>query len=66
MKLFRYLKVYSYGDCADEFLVYAKTKLEAIEKLEKYKVKLGYVNTIINSECVNEVKFNEDGICELS
>lgn len=58
MKLFRYYKVYCYGDCADEFLIQANTKDEAIEKLRT-------VHTGIKTDCLEEIKF-ENEICKLS
>ena len=64
MKLFRYLRVYSYGDCAEDYLIYAEKLDEAMEKIRKLKVENGNENPRIDSDLFSEIKF-ENGIAKI-
>lgn len=59
-KLFRYFRVYSYGDCVEEYLIVANSKDEAINKLQELKVKNNLSNTKIKTNYLSEVSFDDD------
>lgn len=59
-KLFRYHRIYSYGDLEDNYLIKANSKQEAIDKLYKSRVESGMYNPRVEEECLNEVNFNND------
>lgn len=60
MKLFRYLRVYSYGDCAEDYLISARTLDEAMEKMRKLKIKNGDKNPKIDFGSFSEVEFENE------
>lgn len=60
MKLFRYLRVYSYGDCAEDYLIYAEKLDEAMEKIRKLKIENGDKNPKIDFGSFSEVEFENE------
>lgn len=65
MKLYRYFLVYSYGDCEEEVLIKADSKEEAKNKLIDFKTKNGDTDIAIRDNDIEEVSFNDLGICAL-
>jgi|GEM_PF-4824276 len=59
-KIFRYHRIYSYGELEDNYLIKANSKQEAINKLYNLRVKSGMYKPEVKEEYMIEVNFNKD------
>lgn len=64
MKLFRYLRAYSYGDCYEEYLIMADNKTEALKKLYHSKKSNGESTEFVQEKYITEIRFT-NGIANI-
>lgn len=64
MKIYNYCRVYSYGDCEEEYFIKAENEEEALSKVSQLKLKNGDVDQYVDKKHLTEVDFGDKDIIE--